>query len=248
MKTIFIFIIALCNALNAQNFSCSNIINFQTNEYMTYKGISSKKRYGVIIRYETSVTKEGFWQIKENYVKGYVGKVKNVFDLEESDLTNIRRSQIVMLIDLNDMRTVSSTAVDYYDFGSSKETFDIRGSVSLKDKKGEISIFSMYGISQIARAYPFKTAKKMLVRLPIMSEDAKIKIFVQNNGVKSIKINSEVYEAYEIELKIEGSPIAIFFPRILAYIENGDSMRMFKYNSGAFDNVDFYLTDYGKKE
>lgn len=252
MKKIFIFMFLYSLCFSAERFSYKNIPDFKTNETIVYKGISSKKQYGVIIRYQTSVTKDGFWKIEEDYIKGSIVKVKNVFELKESDMSNVRKSHVVALIDLKDMRTVATTSTSYYSFGSVKDTFDIRGGVNYKDKDGEISVFSMYGIEQIARSYPFESAKKMLVKVPMMPSDTKIKIYVQNNGIKSIKVDSKTYSVYELELKIDGTPIAIFFPKILAYVEKDGSRRMIKYNSisGAFDSIDFYMTEYsdGKED
>ena len=120
MKKILIIFFALNTFLLAQYYSYTNIPSFQKNEYFVHKGISSKKNNAIIVYTETSVDDKGYWNVKETYVRGFVtnSKLKDPFQLEESMMTNIRKSEMFSIIDLENMRTVYNKTVDYYDFGT----------------------------------------------------------------------------------------------------------------------------------
>ncbi|WP_241210721.1 hypothetical protein [Brachyspira hampsonii] len=53
-----------------------------------------------------------------------------------------------------------------------------------------------------------------------------------------------------MEIKLEGIPFSIFFPKIAAYIEKNDKTRkIIKYNTmtGMLDTMDIYLVETEKK-
>lgn len=249
-KLIIIFAVFTFNILNAQYYSYTNIKNLPQNEYFTYKGISSKKDKAIIIYTETSIDKN-LWNIKETYIRGNVtNNLKDPFKLKESFLTNIRKSETHSTIDLKNMRTIYAKSIDYYEFGNIEYTFDIRKKVDYTNNAGSLAIFSMYGIYQIARAYPIGSTNQMSIIMPTSSPDSKIRAYVVYNGIKKIDVNNNQKNAYEMEVKIEGIPFSIFLPKMGAYIEeNDDSRKIIKYNSitGMFDNIDIYLTDYKSK-
>lgn len=249
-KLIFIFVVFTFNILNAQYYSYTNIKNLPQNEYFTYKGISSKKDKAIIIYTETSIDKS-YWNIKETYIRGNVtNNLKDPFKLKENFLTNVRKSETYSTIDLKNMRTVYAKSIDYYEFGNIEYTFDIRKKVDYTNNAGSLAIFSMYGIYQIARAYPIGSTNQMSIIMPTSSPDSKLRAYVIYNGIKKIDINNNQKNAYEMEVKIEGIHFSIFLPKMGAYIEeNDDSRKIIKYNSitGMFDNIDIYLTDYKSK-
>ncbi|WP_295158833.1 hypothetical protein [uncultured Brachyspira sp.] len=248
MKTILIIFFVLNSILSAQYYSYTNIADFQKSEYLVHKGISSKKNNAVIVYTETFIDDNGYWNIKETSVKGSVtNKLKDPFLLEESIMTNIRKSEMHSKIDLENMRTIYNKTIDYYDFGTMEYTFDIMGKVNYTNTEGSLAIFSMYGIYQIARAFPFESTNKMNIIMPDASKDSKLNISVLNNGIKKIKIADEDKECYEMEVKIEGIPFAVFIPKIAAYIEKDDEARkIIKYNTifGMLDTMDIFLTEY----
>ena len=201
---------------------------------------------------ETSVDNNGYWNVKETYIKGFVTnkKLKDPFQLEESMMTNIRKSEMYSIIDLENMRTVYNKTIDYYDFGTMEHTFDIRGKVNYTNNAGSFAIFSMYGIYQMARTFPLDITNEMNIIMPMASKDNKVKVSIVNNGIKKIKIKDEEKECYEMEIKGEGIPFSIFLPKIAAYIEKDDKTRkIIKYNtmSGMLDTTDIFLTDTVKK-
>lgn len=251
MKNILIIFFILNSFLFTQYYSYTNIPSFQKKEYFVHKGISSKKNNAVIIYTETSIDNNGYWNIKETSIKGYVtNKLKDPFLLEENIMTNIRKSEMHSIIDLENMRTVYNKTIDYYDFGNIEHTFDIRNRVKYINSKGNLAIFSIYGAYQIARTFPLDTANQMNIVMPAASKDSKVKVSVLNNGIKKIKINNEEKECYEMEIKADGIPFSIFIPKIAAYIEKNDKTRkIIKYNtlSGMLDSMDIFLTDTSKK-
>ena len=251
MKNILIIFFILNSFLLAQYYSYTNIPSFQKSEYFVHKGISSKKNNAVIIYTETFMDNNGYWNIKETSVKGFVtNKLKDPFLLEETMMTNIRKSEMHSKIDLENMRTVYNKTIDYYDFGTMEYTFDIIGKVNYTNTEGSLAIFSMYGIYQIARAFPIDSTNHMNIIMPTASKDNKMNVSVLNNGIKKIKINNEEKECYEMEIKIEGIPFAIFIPKMAAYIEKDDKARkIIKYNtlSDMLDSMDIFLTDTVKK-
>ena len=164
-------------------------------------------------------------------------------------MTNIRKSEMYSIIDLSNMRTVYNKSIDYHDFGTIENTFDIRGKIDYTNDSGSLAIFSMYGAYQIARTFPIDITNTMNIVMPTASKDNKVKVSVVNNGIKKIKINGEEKECYEMEIKIEGIPFAIFFPTINAYIEKDDKTRkIIKYNTlaGMLDTMDVFLTQNGR--
>lgn len=252
MKKILIIFFALNTLLLAQYYSYTNIPSFQKNEYFVHKGISSKKNNAIIVYTETSVDDKGYWNIKETYIKGFItnSKLKDPFQLEEGMMTNIRKSEMYSIIDLENMRTVYNRTIDYYDFGTIEHTFDIRGKINYANKQGSLAIFSMYGAYQIARTFPIDITNEMSIIMPTASKDNKINVSILNNGVKKIKINGEDKQCYEMEIKVEGIPFSIFLPKITAYIEQNDKTRkIIKYNtlSGMLDTMDVFLTETEKK-
>lgn len=252
MKNILIIFFILNSFLLAQYYSYTNIPDFQKSEYFVHKGISSKKNNAVIVYTETSVDNNGYWNVKETYIKGFVTnkKLKDPFQLEESMMTNIRKSEMYSIIDLENMRTVYNKTIDYYDFGTMEHTFDIRGKVNYTNDAGSLAVFSMYGVYQMARTFPLDITNEMNIIMPMASKDNKVKVSIVNNGIKKIKIKDEEKECYEMEIKIEGMPFAIFLPKIAAYIEKDDKTRkIIKYNtmSGMLDTTDIFLTDTVKK-
>ncbi|WP_300368601.1 hypothetical protein [Brachyspira sp.] len=251
MKNILIIFFILNSLLLAQYYSYTNIPSFQKSEYFVHKGISAKKNSAVIVYTETSIDNDGYWRIKETSIKGFItNKLKDPFLLEESMMTNIRKSEIYSKIDLENMRTIYNKTVDYYDFGTMEYTFDINGKVNYTNNEGTLAIFSMHGVYQIARAFPFDSTNQMNIIMPTASKDNKLNVSVLNNGIKKIKINNEEKECYEMEVKIEGIPFAIFIPKIVAYIEKDDKNRkIIKYStlSGMLDTMDIFLTDTEKK-
>ncbi|WP_297296481.1 hypothetical protein [uncultured Brachyspira sp.] len=252
MKNILIIFFILNSFLLAQYYSYTNIPDFQKSEYFVHKGISGKKNNAVIVYTETSVDNNGYWNIKETYIKGFVTnkKLKDPFQLEESMMTNIRKSEMYSIIDLENMRTVYNKTIDYYDFGTMEHTFDIRGKVNYTNNAGSFAIFSMYGIYQMARTFPLDITNEMNIIMPMASKDNKVKVSIVNNGIKKIKIKDEEKECYEMEIKGEGIPFSIFLPKIAAYIEKDDKTRkIIKYNtmSGMLDTTDIFLTDTVKK-
>ena len=252
MKNILIIFFILNSFLLAQYYSYTNIPDFQKSEYFVHKGISGKKNNAVIVYTETSVDNRGYWNVKETYIKGFVTnkKLKDPFQLEESMMTNIRKSEMYSIIDLENMRTVYNKTIDYYDFGTMEHTFDIRGKVNYTNNAGSFAIFSMYGIYQMARTFPLDITNEMNIIMPMASKDNKVKVSIVNNGIKKIKIKDEEKECYEMEIKGEGIPFSIFLPKIAAYIEKDDKTRkIIKYNtmSGMLDTTDIFLTDTVKK-
>ena len=252
MKNILIIFFILNSFLLAQYYSYTNIPDFQKSEYFVHKGISGKKNNAVIVYTETSVDNNGYWNVKETYIKGFVTnkKLKDPFQLEESMMTNIRKSEMYSIIDLENMRTVYNKTIDYYDFGTMEHTFDIRGKVNYTNDAGSLAVFSMYGVYQMARTFPLDITNEMNIIMPMASKDNKVKVSIVNNGIKKIKIKDEEKECYEMEIKIEGMPFAIFLPKIAAYIEKDDKTRkIIKYNtmSGMLDTTDIFLTDTVKK-
>ena len=252
MKNILIIFFILNSFLLAQYYSYTNIPDFQKSEYFVHKGISGKKNNAVIVYTETSVDNRGYWNVKETYIKGFVTnkKLKAPFQLEESMMTNIRKSEMYSVIDLENMRTVYNKTIDYYDFGTMEHTFDIRGKVNYTNDAGSLAVFSMYGVYQMARTFPLDITNEMNIIMPMASKDNKVKVSIVNNGIKKIKIKDEEKECYEMEIKIEGMPFAIFLPKIAAYIEKDDKTRkIIKYNtmSGMLDTTDIFLTDTVKK-
>lgn len=252
MKNILIIFFILNSFLLAQYYSYTNIPDFQKSEYFVHKGISGKKNNAVIVYTETSVDNNGYWNVKETYIKGFVTnkKLKDPFQLEESMMTNIRKSEMYSIIDLENMRTVYNKTIDYYDFGTMEHTFDIRGKVNYTNNAGSFAIFSMYGIYQMARTFPLDITNEMNIIMPMASKDNKVKVSIVNNGIKKIKIKDEEKECYEMEIKGEGIPFSIFLPKIAAYIEKDDKTRkIIKYNtmSGMLDTTDIFLTDTVKK-
>lgn len=251
MKNILIIFFILNSFLFAQYYSYTNIPSFQKSEYFVHKGVSGKKNNAVIIYTETSIDNNGYWSIKETSIKGYVtNKLKDPFLLEESMMTNIRKSEMYSKIDLANMRTVYNKTIDYYDFGTMEHTFDIRGKVKYTNNVGSLAIFSMYGAYQIARTFPLDITNEMNIIMPMASKDNKIRVSILNNGIKKIKIKNEEKQCYEMEIKIEGIPFSIFLPKIAAYIEKDDKTRkIIKYNtmSGMLDTMDIFLTETEKK-
>ena len=252
MKNILIIFFILNSFLFSQYYSYTNIPDFQKNEYFVHKGISSKKNNAVIVYTETSVDNNGYWNVKETYIKGFVTnkKLKDPFQLEESMMTNIRKSEMYSIIYLENMRTVYNKTIDYYDFGTMEHTFDIRGKVNYTNDAGSLAVFSMYGVYQMARTFPLDITNEMNIIMPMASKDNKVKVSIVNNGIKKIKIKDEEKECYEMEIKIEGIPFSIFLPKIAAYIEKDDKTRkIIKYNtmSGMLDTTDIFLTDTVKK-
>ena len=252
MKNILIIFFILNSFLLAQYYSYTNIPDFQKSEYFVHKGISGKKNNAVIVYTETSVDNNGYWNVKETYIKGFVTnkKLKDPFQLEESMMTNIRKSEMYSIIYLENMRTVYNKTIDYYDFGTMEHTFDIRGKVNYTNDAGSLAVFSMYGVYQMARTFPLDITNEMNIIMPMASKDNKVKVSIVNNGIKKIKIKDEEKECYEMEIKIEGMPFAIFLPKIAAYIEKDDKTRkIIKYNtmSGMLDTTDIFLTDTVKK-
>ena len=252
MKNILIIFFILNSFLLAQYYSYTNIPDFQKSEYFVHKGISGKKNNAVIVYTETSVDNRGYWNVKETYIKGFVTnkKLKDPFQLEESMMTNIRKSEMYSIIDLENMRTVYNKTIDYYDFGTMEHTFDIRGKVNYTNDAGSLAVFSMYGVYQMARTFPLDITNEMNIIMPMASKDNKLKVSIVNNGIKKIKIKDEEKECYEMEIKGEGIPFAIFLPKIAAYIEKDDKTRkIIKYNtmSGMLDTTDIFLTDTVKK-
>lgn len=252
MKNILIIFFILNSFLLAQYYSYTNIPDFQKSEYFVHKGISGKKNNAVIVYTETSVDNNGYWNVKETYIKGFVTnkKLKDPFQLEESMMTNIRKSEMYSIIDLENMKTVYNKTIDYYDFGTMEHTFDIRGKVNYTNNAGSFAIFSMYGIYQMARTFPLDITNEMNIIMPMASKDNKVKVSIVNNGIKKIKIKDEEKECYEMEIKVEGIPFSIFLPKIAAYIEKDDKTRkIIKYNtmSGMLDTTDIFLTDTVKK-
>lgn len=252
MKNILIIFFILNSFLLAQYYSYTNIPDFQKSEYFVHKGISGKKNNAVIVYTETSVDNNGYWNVKETYIKGFVTnkKLKDPFQLEESMMTNIRKSEMYSIIDLENMKTVYNKTIDYYDFGTMEHTFDIRGKVNYTNNAGSFAIFSMYGIYQMARTFPLDITNEMNIIMPMASKDNKVKVSIVNNGIKKIKIKDEEKECYEMEIKLEGIPFSIFLPKIAAYIEKDDKTRkIIKYNtmSGMLDTTDIFLTDTVKK-
>ena len=216
------------------------------------KEYQAKKNNAVIVYTETSVDNNGYWNVKETYIKGFVTnkKLKDPFQLEESMMTNIRKSEMYSIIDLENMKTVYNKTIDYYDFGTMEHTFDIRGKVNYTNNAGSFAIFSMYGIYQMARTFPLDITNEMNIIMPMASKDNKVKVSIVNNGIKKIKIKDEEKECYEMEIKVEGIPFSIFLPKIAAYIEKDDKTRkIIKYNtmSGMLDTTDIFLTDTVKK-
>jgi len=219
---------------------------------MTYKGISRKKDKAIIILTETFTEGDRYWNVKETYIRGnlsdnFKGDLKNPFELEESKMTNIRKSDSHSVIDLDNMTAIYNKSVDYYDFGNMEYVFDIRNKVDYTNSSGAMALFSLYGATQIARSFPFDLTNRMNVVFPASSPDSKLRAYVKNNGIKKIKINSKEIKAYEIEIKIEGIPFSIFLPDINAYIEAGDDNRkILKYDSitGTLDGMELYLTEY----
>ena len=252
MKNILIIFFILNSFLLAQYYSYTNIPDFQKSEYFVHKGISGKKNNAVIVYTETSVDNNGYWNVKETYIKGFVTnkKLKDPFQLEESMMTNIRKSEMYSIIDLENMRTVYNKTIDYYDFGTMEHTFDIRGKVNYTNDAGSLAVFSMYGVYQMARTFPLDITNEMNIIMPMASKDNKVKVSIVNNGIKKIKIKDEEKECYEMEIKGEGIPFSIFLPKIAAYIEKDDKTRkIIKYNtmSGMLDTTDIFLTDTVKK-
>ncbi|MEI0539060.1 hypothetical protein [Brachyspira pulli] len=252
MKNILIIFFILNSFLFSQYYSYTNIPSFQKKEYFVHKGVSGKKNNAVIIYTETSIDNNGYWNVKETYIKGFVTnkKLKDPFQLEESMMTNIRKSEMYSVIDLENMRTVYNKTIDYYDFGTMEHTFDIRGKVNYTNDAGSLAVFSMYGVYQMARTFPLDITNEMNIIMPMASKDNKVKVSIVNNGIKKIKIKDEEKECYEMEIKIEGMPFAIFLPKIAAYIEKDDKTRkIIKYNtmSGMLDTTDIFLTDTVKK-
>ena len=251
MKNILIIFFILNSFLLAQYYSYTNIPSFQKNEYFVHKGVSGKKNNALIVYTETSIDNNRYWNIKETYIKGFTtNKLKDPFQLEESMMTNIRKSESYSIIDLKNMRTVYNKTISYYDFGAIENTFDIRDKVNYTNAEGSLAIFSMYGAYQIARAFPLDITNEMNIIMPTASKDNKIKVSILNNGVKKIKINNEEKNCYEMEIKIEGIPFSIFLPKIAAYIEEDDKTRkIIKYNTmtGMLDTMDVFLTETGKK-
>lgn len=252
MKKILVIFFVLNTFLLAQYYSYTNIPSFQKSEYFVHKGISGKKNNAIIVYTETSVDDNGYWNVKETYVRGFVtnSKIKDPFQLEESMMTNIRKSEMLSIIDLENMRTVYNKTIDYYDFGTMEHTFDIRGKVNYTSKEGSLAIFSMYGAYQIARTFPIDITNEMNIIMPTASKDNKINVSILNNGVKKIKINGEDKQCYEMEIKVEGIPFSIFLPKITAYIEQEDKTRkIIKYNtlSGMLDTMDVFLTETERK-
>ena len=251
MKNILIIFFILNSFLLAQYYSYTNIPSFQKNEYFVHKGVSGKKNNALIVYTETSIDNNRYWNIKETYIKGFTtNKLKDPFQLEESMMTNIRKSESYSIIDLKNMRTVYNKTISYYDFGTIENTFDIRDKVNYTNAEGSLAIFSMYGAYQIARAFPLDITNEMNIIMPTASKDNKIKVSILNNGVKKIKINNEEKNCYEMEIKIEGIPFSIFLPKIAAYIEEDDKTRkIIKYNTmtGMLDTMDVFLTETGKK-
>ncbi|EKV57665.1 hypothetical protein A966_03695 [Brachyspira hampsonii 30446] len=251
MKNILIIIFILNSFLFAQYYSYTNIPSFQKQEYFVHKGISSKKSNAMIVYTETSVDSKGYWNIKETYIKGFVtNKLKDPFLLEENMMTNVRKSEMYSIIDLANMRTVYNKTIDYYDFGNMEHTFDIRDKVNYTNSNGDLAIFSMYGVYQISRTFPIDSTNQMNIIMPMASKDSKLKVSILNNGIKKIKINNEEKECYEMEIKLEGIPFSIFFPKIAAYIEKDDKTRkIIKYNTmtGMLDTMDIYLVETEKK-
>ena len=252
MKNILIIFFILNSFLLAQYYSYTNIPAFQSNEYLVHKGISGKKNNALIVYTETSIDNNGYWNIKETYIRGFVtnSKLKDPFQLEESMMTNIRKSEMHSIIDLENMRTVYNKTIDYYDFGTMENTFDIRGKINYTNAEGSLAIFSMYGAYQIARTFPIDMTNEMNIIMPTASKDNKINVSILNNGVKKIKINGEDKQCYEMEIKVEGIPFAIFLPKITAYIEENDKTRkIIKYNtfSGMLDTMYVFLTSSERK-
>ncbi|MEI0446981.1 hypothetical protein R4J03_07960 [Brachyspira intermedia] len=251
MKNILIIFFILNSFLFSQYYSYTNIPSFQKKEYFVHKGVSGKKNNAVIIYTETSIDNNGYWNVKETSIKGYVtNKLKDPFLLEESMMTNIRKSEMYSKIDLVNMRTIYNKTIDYYDFGTMEHTFDIRGKVNYTNTSGSLAIFSMYGAYQIARTFPLEATNEMNIIMPMTSKDNKIRVSILNNGIKKIKIQNEEKECYEMEIKIEGIPFSIFLPKIAAYIEKDDKTRkIIKYNtmSGMLDTMDIFLTETEKK-
>ena len=252
MKNILIIFFILNSFLLAQYYSYTNIPDFQSNEYLVHKGISGKKNNALIVYTETSIDNNGYWNIKETYIRGFVtnSKLKDPFQLEESMMTNIRKSEMHSIIDLENMRTVYNKTIDYYDFGTMENTFDIRGKINYTNSEGSLAIFSMYGAYQIARTFPIDMTNEMNIIMPTASKDNKINVSILNNGVKKIKINGEDKQCYEMEIKVEGIPFAIFLPKITAYIEENDKTRkIIKYNTftGMLDTMDVFLTSSERK-
>ena len=251
MKNILIIFFILSSFLSSQYYSYTNIPSFEKSEYFVHKGVSGKKNNALIVYTETSVDSNGYWNIKETYIKGFVtNKLKDPFLLEESMMTNIRKSEMYSIIDLSNMRTVYNKSIDYHDFGTIENTFDIRGKIDYTNDSGSLAIFSMYGAYQIARTFPIDMTNEMNIIMPTASKDNKINVSILNNGVKKIKINGEDKQCYEMEIKVEGIPFAIFLPKITAYIEENDKTRkIIKYNtfSGMLDTMDVFLTSSEKK-
>lgn len=247
MKNILIIIFIFNSFLFAQYYSYTNIPSFQKKEYFVHKGISQKKNNALIVYTETLIDNNGYWNIKETYIRGSLtNKSKDPFILEEEMMTNIRKSQMHSIIDLENMRTVYNKTVDYYDFGKIENTFDIRNIINYTNENGTLAIFSMYGIYQIARTFPIDCTNQMNIIMPFASINSKLKVSVLNNGLKKIKINDKEKECYEMEIKIEGIPFAVLFPKIAAYIEKDDETRkIIKYSTllGMLDYIDIFLIE-----
>ena len=220
---------------------------------MIHKGISTKKTNAIIIYTETSVDNNGFWNIKETYFKGYTTNksIKDPFLLDINMMTNIRKTEMHSIVDLNNMRTVYNKTIRYYEFGTIEDIFDIRNKIEYTNASGYFFIFSMYGIYQIARSFPFGITNQMNIIIPILEKDNKFKISIMDNNINKIKINKEEKYCYEMEVKIEGMPFAMLFPKMKAYIETNDNTRkIVKYNSisGMFDVMEIYLISTNKND
>lgn len=227
-------------------------IEIKNEEYFVYKGIATKKSNAMIVYTKTFIDNNGYWNIEETFIKGFIdkNKIKDPFLLKENNLIKKRKTYSISKIDLKNKRTVYNKTISYYDFGNIENTFDIRNKVQYTNKENTFAVFSFDAITQIIRMIEIEkinTTNRLQIIMPTSSPDNKIKFFIENNGIKKINIQNQDKYVYELELKIENMPFSFILPKINAYVDtNKNNRKIIKYNSitGVLENMDIYLTEY----
>lgn len=215
-------------------------------EVITYKGISKKTKKAVIIEYKIDRSK--VWSIEEYRIEGnYIKDIKDPFALYKNNIDIKKEVSNTIQIDLDNRRVIYARTIEKYDFGSIRKDFDIRNTVRVVDKEGELSVFNHLAMEQIARLYNITDMTSIKLEMKNNPNDS-FRTVLYNNGVKNVLINKENIKAHEIEIKFEGMPMTFIFPKIYMYVEEDYPHRVLKFNNmiGMMDTYDFYLSGYSR--
>lgn len=229
MKVLFYLVIIFSTVgINAYSeyISSKNIPNIPKKEYFEYSARFKKRKDPLKITYKNKL-KKGYWEITET--------VYNKDVIVETKAT----------LRLSDMICVYYVTREKQSFGTIERTFKLLDDVKLPSEENVFYMISFSALAQIGRAYPINE-KRIQIKFP-GDDKGKIKIYINNNGIKKIKINGENFEAYELELKISGFPFSSFIPKMTAYIENNNERKILMskgFMMEGMDSVTLELTEY----